>query len=96
MATPHWTWNYTDPARGQRLGKNHIINNYCIAVASNEPRCTSCHIGLGYADKSFDFTDPNKVDCLVCHDNDRHLQKIPDWRRAPGLRHTERISSRLR
>lgn len=77
MATTHWTWSHTDPASGQLLGKNHVINNYCIAVPSNEPRCTSCHVGLGYADKTFDFNDPNKVDCLICHDTTGTYKKFP-------------------
>lgn len=77
MATTHWTWSHLDPASGQQLGKNHVINNYCIALASNEPRCTSCHVGLGYADKTFDFSDPNKVDCLVCHDTTGTYKKFP-------------------
>ncbi|HKJ37291.1 MAG TPA: hypothetical protein VJ972_00825, partial [Anaerolineales bacterium] len=42
MGTVHWTWEYTDPVTGQVLGKNNVINNYCIAIESNEPRCTSC------------------------------------------------------
>ncbi|MBL9139400.1 MAG: tetrathionate reductase family octaheme c-type cytochrome [Verrucomicrobiales bacterium] len=77
MKTPHWTWEHTDPATGQKLGKKNVINNYCIAVPSNEPRCTSCHVGLGYSDKNFDFTDPNKVDCLICHDTTGTYKKFP-------------------
>ena len=42
MSTSHWTWEHLDPVSGDMLGKKHVINNYCIAVASNEPRCTSC------------------------------------------------------
>lgn len=77
MKTSHWTWEHTDPTTGQKLGKKNVINNYCIAVPSNEPRCTSCHVGLGYADKSFDFTNPNKVDCLICHDTTGTYKKFP-------------------
>lgn len=77
MATSHWTWTHKDPQSGQLLGKNNIINNYCIAVPSNEPRCTSCHIGLGYADKTFDFSDATKVDCLICHDTTGTYKKFP-------------------
>ena len=53
MGTIHWTWEYTDPNTGQQIGKNNVINNYCMAVTSNEPRCTSCHVGYGYTDISF-------------------------------------------
>lgn len=77
MKTSHWTWEHTDPTTGQKLGKNNVINNYCIAVPSNEPRCTSCHVGLGYSNQSFDFTDPHKVDCLVCHDTTGTYKKFP-------------------
>jgi octaheme c-type cytochrome (tetrathionate reductase family) len=77
MQTTHWTWEYTDPKTGDHLGKNQVINNYCIALPSNEPRCTSCHIGLGYADSTFDFADASKVDCLVCHDTTGTYKKFP-------------------
>ncbi len=77
MATTHWTWEHTDPVNGDKLGKNRVINNYCIAMPSNEPRCTSCHVGLGYADKTFDFSDASKVDCLVCHDTTGTYRKFP-------------------
>lgn len=77
MATTHWTWEHTDPKTGKSWGKNNVINNYCVAVASNEPRCTSCHVGVGYANQDFDFRDPNKVDCLVCHDTTGTYKKFP-------------------
>ena len=38
MATSHWTWESTDPVTGQLVGKNNIINNYCINPQSDEPR----------------------------------------------------------
>ncbi|MHC4326287.1 MAG: tetrathionate reductase family octaheme c-type cytochrome, partial [Planctomycetota bacterium] len=47
MQTTHWTWEYLTQD-GQQLGKNNVINNYCVAISSNEPRCTSCHVGYGY------------------------------------------------
>jgi octaheme c-type cytochrome (tetrathionate reductase family) len=50
------------------FGKNQLLNNFCIAVPTNEGRCTQCHAGYGYDHKSYDFTDPTNVDCLVCHD----------------------------
>jgi octaheme c-type cytochrome (tetrathionate reductase family) len=72
MGSSHWTWT-----RKQRLsprgrivarGKRNIINNFCISVSGNWPRCTSCHIGYGWKDKSFNFKDSSRVDCLACHD----------------------------
>jgi octaheme c-type cytochrome (tetrathionate reductase family) len=53
---------------GSVHGKNDLLNNFCIAVPTNEGRCTQCHAGLGYSDSSFNFQDPRNVDCLVCHD----------------------------
>ncbi|MFM1945265.1 MAG: hypothetical protein RI897_4247 [Verrucomicrobiota bacterium] len=75
MATIHWTWSHT--SGGQDLGKKTVINNYCVAVASNEPRCTSCHAGYGWRDDTFDFTDSSKIDCLVCHDATGTYKKVP-------------------
>jgi len=49
-------------------GKNQLLNNFCIAVPTNEGRCTQCHAGYGYDDKNYDFSNPANVDCLSCHD----------------------------
>ncbi len=75
--TKHWTWEFVSPETGQRLGKKNIINNFCVAVSSNEPRCTSCHIGYGWKDGSFDFTSKENIDCLVCHDTTGTYKKFP-------------------
>jgi octaheme c-type cytochrome (tetrathionate reductase family) len=77
MQTPHWTWEYTDPQTGEMLGKKNVINNFCQSISSNEPRCTSCHIGYGYADNTFDFTVEENVDCLACHDTTGQYKKFP-------------------
>lgn len=74
MATSHWNWEgpqVTVPGhdRPMRIGKRNVINNFCIGVQSNWPACTQCHIGYGWEDQNFDFNDPTRVDCLVCHDN---------------------------
>jgi len=68
---------------GQEHGKNDLINNFCIAVPTNEPRCTQCHAGIGYADKTFNFNDPANVDCLVCHDQSGTYAKGPKTAGAP-------------
>jgi octaheme c-type cytochrome (tetrathionate reductase family) len=62
---------------GETHGKNDLINNFCIAVATNEGRCTQCHAGYGYKDASYDFNDPLNVDCLVCHDQTGTYKKAP-------------------
>ena len=48
-----------------------------MSIASNEARCTSCHVGYGWKDASFDLTDMTKIDCLVCHDTTGTYKKIP-------------------
>jgi octaheme c-type cytochrome (tetrathionate reductase family) len=78
MDTIHWTWVCPRSLDlGQKLGKVHVINNFCIGLPSNEPRCTSCHAGYGWKDGSFDFTDESLVDCLVCHDGTGTYEKFP-------------------
>lgn len=83
--TKHWNWDVVNEATGQKLGKKNIINNFCGSVVSNEPRCTSCHIGYGWKDASFDFASEENVDCLVCHDTTADYRKFPAGA-APGLR----------
>lgn len=75
--TIHWTW--LDPTNESKIvGKAGLsVNNFCINVKSNEPRCTSCHAGYGWKDSSFDFTDQTKVDCLVCHEQTGTYHKFP-------------------
>ena len=75
--TKHWNWQFTNPDTGEVVGKKSIINNYCLAIASNEARCTSCHIGYGWKDDSFDFASEESVDCLVCHDTTDTYKKFP-------------------
>ncbi len=83
--TKHWTWEYTNPATGQRLGKKNVVNNFCIGTASNIAACSSCHIGYGWKDDSFDFSSEANVDCLVCHDTTGGYHKDAN-RRKPNLR----------
>ncbi len=72
LAMGHFEWqSKTDKIvglEGQAHGKNDLLNNFCIAVPTNEGRCTQCHAGYGYKDKNFNFQDPANIDCLVCHD----------------------------
>ncbi|NPA93591.1 MAG: tetrathionate reductase family octaheme c-type cytochrome [Chloroflexi bacterium] len=77
MHTIHWTWEYQDPVSGKTLGKKHDINNFCVSITSNWARCTSCHAGYGWKDNNFDFTDPARVDCLICHDTTGTYKKFP-------------------
>ena len=83
--TTHWTWEFVNEKTGQLLGKKYVINNYCISIQSNEPRCTSCHIGYGWKDKTFDFSDQENIDCLVCHDTTGTYKKFPTAAGLPVL-----------
>ena len=85
MATTHWNWLSEDAETGELIGKQNIVNNYCVAVGSNEPRCTSCHVGYGYSDNTFDFTNPNAVDCLSCHSQEPTYKKFPAGSGNPWL-----------
>ncbi|MBN2668700.1 MAG: tetrathionate reductase family octaheme c-type cytochrome [Bacteroidales bacterium] len=72
MQTAHWQWLSPDSIGGGKvdmLGKRNVLNNFCVGINSNEKLCSSCHIGFGWSDKSFDFSNQNNIDCIVCHDN---------------------------
>ncbi|MDI3493714.1 MAG: hypothetical protein PWP17_1598, partial [Desulfomicrobiaceae bacterium] len=75
--TIHWTW--ADPADPRGItGKGRLtVNNFCIALGSNEPRCTSCHAGYGWMNKNFDFSNVEAIDCLVCHEQTGTYVKFP-------------------
>ena len=83
--TIHWTWKdpISDPAR--KIGKGGLtVNNFCVALQSNEPRCTSCHAGYGWKDKDFDFSKAESVDCLVCHEQTGTYKKFPTMAGYPA------------
>jgi len=72
MKSSHWNWERIEYIEGKgirKVGKRNILNNFCIGVSGNEQSCNKCHIGYGYANSSFDFGNPDNVDCLACHDN---------------------------
>ncbi len=89
MNTVHWTWELTNEQTGQVLGKKNLINNFCISIQSNEPRCTSCHIGYGWEDNTFDFSEEENIDCLVCHDTTGTYEKFPTGAGYPAASETE-------
>jgi hypothetical protein len=95
MKTGHWKQEGTVASivgpvdlRGRVHGKKDLINNFCQAVPSNEGRCSQCHIGIGWVDSNFDFSNPRNIDCLVCHDQTGNYKKVqtptPDGRVPAG------------
>ncbi len=87
--TIHWTW--LDPNLDPKLkvGKGGLsMNNFCINIQSNEPRCTSCHAGYGWKDKTFDFSNPHSVDCLACHEQTGTYHKFPTGSGNPAAEPT--------
>lgn len=87
--TTHWTWAFKNEITGQTLGKKNVINNFCVATASNWPRCTSCHIGFGWKDESFDLSSEVNVDCLACHDTTGGYKKFPTGAGHPNYKPQE-------
>lgn len=83
IKSAHWLWKGPSPYTVDRQKKvmsgkaTDTINNFCVALPSNWPRCTSCHAGYGWKDGTFDFTDMTRVDCLVCHDTTDSYVKAP-------------------
>ena len=90
----HWRWQgepFEIHGKTIELGKRSILNNYCVAVSSNEPRCTSCHIGFGWKDDSFDLTAMENMDCLVCHDQTGTYKKFPTAAGYPVYQEESRV-----
>lgn len=82
----HWSWEFEHPETGQSLGKSQVVNSFCGTVASNEPRCTSCHVGYGWDDMGSPPPQAaNAVDCLVCHDNSGQYTKLATGAGHPPL-----------
>lgn len=81
LDTGHFKWAgkivNINGLEGEVHGKKDLLNNFCIATATNEPRCSQCHVGYGYKDDSYDFSNPANVDCLVCHDQSGTYKKNP-------------------
>ena len=74
--TKHWTWQAENQQTGQMLGKRNVVNNFCISAQPNIGACSSCHVGYGWKDDSYDFAVEENVDCLVCHDNTGEYDKV--------------------
>ena len=95
MQSNHWNWEREEYIEGRgivSLGKKNAINNFCIGVEGNEKSCAKCHAGYGMNEKSFSFSDPKNVDCLVCHDNTETYLKASEKGGEPVLCGSFRIS----
>lgn len=83
LTSAHWLWKGPSPFTVDRQKKimsgkaTDTMNNFCIGLPSNWPRCTSCHAGYGWKDASFDFSDTSRMDCLICHDTTGSYAKAP-------------------
>ncbi|MEJ2125123.1 MAG: tetrathionate reductase family octaheme c-type cytochrome, partial [Alphaproteobacteria bacterium] len=90
MKSLHWTWNYKHPKTGQKLGKRHLVNNFCTNARGNEGMCAVCHASYNWseetADHHFDPTVENQknIDCLVCHDSTGKYYKTLPTRGNPA------------
>lgn len=73
VGTQHWLW--VNPTTG--IGKRNLLSNTVLGISSNESLCTTCHVGYGWQDSSFDLTREQAVDCLVCHDTTGEYRKLP-------------------
>jgi len=92
MKTVHWTWSARQKIEGKgevELGKINAINNFCLSLIANEPRCTSCHAGYGWKDSKFDFSKAENIDCLVCHDTTGSYKKLPTGAGHPAYQDME-------
>jgi len=67
------------------IGKANLVNNFCLSAAANLDSCTRCHTGYGWVDDTYDFTNPENVDCLVCHDNSGTYVRAAGGQVAEGV-----------
>ncbi|SHJ42596.1 octaheme c-type cytochrome, tetrathionate reductase family [Malonomonas rubra DSM 5091] len=88
MKTVHWQWAQEQEVDGKKvfIGKKNLINNYCTAVnGGNEQFCAKCHAGYGMTDvDTFDFDNPENIDCLVCHDTTGRYGKMGNGAGMPS------------
>jgi octaheme c-type cytochrome (tetrathionate reductase family) len=78
LKSPHFTWEREAFVEGKGVvyyGKKNGLNNFCTGIAGSEATCNRCHTGYGYDSKDFDFTNPNNIDCMACHDNSFTYEK---------------------
>ncbi len=94
LKSRHWNWLGKETmihGKKVKLGKKNMLNNYCVSINSNWARCTSCHIGYGWKDGTFDFTKKENIDCLVCHDSTGTYKKFPTAAGYPVYKEKEKL-----
>ncbi len=77
MHSIHWKWEYKHPKTGQVLGKKTLVNNFCTNARGNEGMCAMCHPSYGHEDHSFDYSNQENIDCVVCHDRSGTYYRLP-------------------
>jgi len=104
MTTGHWKWEGVasniagfEVASTARRTDQQLLPGGPV----ERRRCTQCHIGIGWKDKTFDFGNAKNLDCLVCHDQTGTYKKArrPPARptgREPDRRGAERRPERRR
>ncbi|MCA9258106.1 MAG: tetrathionate reductase family octaheme c-type cytochrome [Planctomycetales bacterium] len=88
LASSHWNWQREEFIAGhgiRAVGKKNVLNNFCVGVSSNLQACDKCHAGYGYTSADFDFEDPSRIDCLICHDNSGSYVKSGSGMPAPSV-----------
>lgn len=71
MKSNHWNWLREEYIEGRGvvyIGKNNVINNFCIGIRGNETKCAKCHIGYGSKENDLHINHADDVDCIVCHE----------------------------
>ncbi len=79
MTTAHWKWEGTVSGimgfEGTIHGKKDLLNNFCLAVPTNEGRCTQCHIGYGWQRQELRLRQPEEHRLPRLPRPDRHLRE---------------------
>ncbi len=80
LNTAHWNWKEYSPTLAGyehrlNISLTLMANNACLAIGPNLEGCASCHIGYGWLDSRFNFSNPVNIDCLICHDTTGSYRK---------------------
>ena len=90
LRTAHWTWQGRTPdipgnEHSTSVGLRTTVDNYDISLIPNPKLTSAFHIGD--VAQPADWSDPTKIDCLICHDSTSTYSRNPeaatfDWRSA--------------